>query len=59
MNTITRRQRIAQAQERVRYHVERGREQMRGITRQFWQGLITGMALCVVAVFVLLLMTRA
>jgi hypothetical protein len=51
------RQRITQARERVRYHIGRGREHIRGLSRQFWQGFITGIALCV-AVSVLLLMTR-
>jgi len=51
------RQRITQARERVRYHFGRGREHIRGLSRQFWHGLITGIALCV-AVSVLLLMTR-
>jgi hypothetical protein len=48
------RQRITQA---LRYHIGRGREHIRGLSRQFWQGFITGIALCV-AVSVLLLMTR-
>lgn len=56
MDPITRRQRIAQVPDRMRHHLSRGREHVSGISRQFWQGLVTGIALSIVAMFVIVIL---
>jgi hypothetical protein len=56
MGQITRRQRVAEAQDRVRYHIGRGRNHIRGLSHQFWQGLVTGVALCIVIILAVVIL---
>jgi len=56
MDPVSHRRRIDHARERVRVQIGRGRARIRGLHRQFWHGLITGVALCIVLVVLILIL---